>query len=165
MTRKHDYDFQDLPYRNGVIGIVINKNKSFLIIQSVRYNKDEWRFPGGGVKEGETPEKALLRELSEELGINKFRILKKSKIQIKYKWPKDVIERRFIEDGKTFKGQRQTQYFVEFLGNRKEINVNPKEIRNIKWVRYKSLQTHLKFPGQWSAARKTIKELGLKQVN
>ncbi len=34
------------------------------------YGKNEWTFPGGGIKKNETPEAAAKREVSEEVGIS-----------------------------------------------------------------------------------------------
>lgn len=50
---------------------VILKNKTVLVAQRRKGDPRErlWEFPGGKVKEGEDPKRALQRELKEELGI------------------------------------------------------------------------------------------------
>jgi 8-oxo-dGTP diphosphatase len=55
-----------------VVAAVIEKNGRILIGQRKRHDRHplKWEFPGGKVEAGETPRSALVRELSEELGIN-----------------------------------------------------------------------------------------------
>ena len=56
---------------NNVVAAIIKKNNQFLIVQR-NINKHlglKWEFPGGKVQESETFEKALLREIKEELNI------------------------------------------------------------------------------------------------
>jgi len=58
------------------IGVIFDKNTNkFLLthrsepgLKDPRFNNC-WNFPGGGVEFGETPEKAVVREFREELGI------------------------------------------------------------------------------------------------
>lgn len=152
-------DLSKLEYRKGVIGIVIDKNNEFLITQLIDYDKNDWRFPGGGVDGNENSDKALLRELKEELSSNNFEIIKKSKHKIKYDWPLKVVEARLAKKGKTYKGQIQEQYLVLFKGNRQEIKLNTSEVRRIKWVKYLELKKYFNFPNQWKEADISIKEL------
>lgn len=53
-----------------VAGVIINKNK-ILCCQRKKskysYLSEKWEFPGGKLEEGETREKALIREIDEEL--------------------------------------------------------------------------------------------------
>ena len=65
-------DINKLPYRKAVTGYIVDKKNNFLLIQNLEYKKNHWRPPGGGIDEGEDPESALLRELKEELGTDKF---------------------------------------------------------------------------------------------
>ena len=56
---------------NNVVAAILKKNNQFLIVQRNK-NKHlglKWEFPGGKVQESETFEKALLREINEELNI------------------------------------------------------------------------------------------------
>ena len=50
-------------------GIVLVQDGKVALIERHRAGLDYFVFPGGGVDEGETPEKAAVREAMEELGI------------------------------------------------------------------------------------------------
>lgn len=160
-----DIDLNKLTYRKGVIGIITNKEDKFLIIQSLEYSENEWRFAGGGLDENETSEEALLRELHEELGSNNFRIIKKSNYQIKYDWPMSVIKSRLAKKGVTYRGQIQDQYLVMFTGDDSEIVLQPNELRKFKWVKYDELKDHFIFPNQWEKSLISLKELVPQLIN
>ena len=58
----------DQGYRANV-GIVICNCKGELL-WAKRIGQDAWQFPQGGIKNGESPEEALYRELDEEVGLS-----------------------------------------------------------------------------------------------
>ncbi|MBF0522021.1 MAG: NUDIX hydrolase [Candidatus Omnitrophica bacterium] len=53
------------------VGIVVIRNNMVLLVRQYRVliNRDSWEIPGGGVKPGETPAKAIVRECYEETGV------------------------------------------------------------------------------------------------
>jgi len=61
------YCFIFRPKSFGVKLVVENENKILMV--RISYAHKKWTFPGGGVKKGETFEKAVIRELKEECGI------------------------------------------------------------------------------------------------
>ena len=86
--------------------------------------------------------------------------MQKSKKQIEYDWPDFIIVKDIKKrNGKTFRGQRQNIFLVEFTGDKNKIKPDPKEIRQIKWVTKKELAKYLNFPSQKELADKVIKEL------
>lgn len=54
-----------LPYRDNISCIVF-KDDMFLLVQLNDWPKDFWKFPQGGIEQGETEEEAVIRELIEE---------------------------------------------------------------------------------------------------
>lgn len=58
--------------RQATRGIIIRDDK-ILLLYTQRY--DDFSFPGGGIDEGEDPQQALVRELSEETGAKGVQII------------------------------------------------------------------------------------------
>ena len=55
----------------AVVAALIVRDGKLMIAQrpAGKHMAGKWEFPGGKIEKGETPEKALERELSEELGV------------------------------------------------------------------------------------------------
>ena len=151
-------DKNTLRYRQSTMAVVTNDDGKILLVQKDNYQDNEWDFPGGGVEENEIPEQAVLRELEEELGASKFEIIAKSKTVDQYEWPDNVIERKFQELGKTWRGQQRTQFLIKFTGVNTDIVFPKSEIRQTLWVLPKELYKYFIFPKQFEKAKKLLEE-------
>ena len=61
-----------IDYRTAVRAVVLRERKLLMVYSPVN---GDYKFPGGGVDEGESHEVALKREVAEECGMNLTRIL------------------------------------------------------------------------------------------
>ena len=151
----------EYPYRKGVNAVVIDSNNNFLIVQKNAYGDNQWDFPGGGLEDDELPEEGILRELEEELGSDKFEIIKQSPIIIKFEWPQENVEDGYRKHGKYWRGQEKLQFIVKFIDEKDILIIQEEEIKKIKWVKYSELKDHLIFEGQWENAKKVIENANL----
>ena len=68
--------FKNLPLRNGVGAIVLNKNNQIFVGKWIDNPGKFWQMPQGGVDDGEKYLEAMKRELFEETGIKNFELVK-----------------------------------------------------------------------------------------
>lgn len=73
--------------RAAVRGVVIRSNEVFMIYSN-KYK--DYKFPGGGIENGETHSQALNREIMEECGALVTNILKEIGKVIEYRKPKET---------------------------------------------------------------------------
>jgi len=71
--KRNDWILKDGEYHISVLGVIERKPGEFLITKR-KMNKSWapgwWEVPGGGVKSGETPDEAVIREVFEETGLD-----------------------------------------------------------------------------------------------
>ena len=122
-----------LPYRRGVGMMIINHQNQVLLGQRVESKYEAWQMPQGGINTAETPSSAVKREMLEELGSDKGKILAETKQWYSYNVPKFLIPKLW---GGKYKGQKQKWFLIKFVGQDNEININTEtqEFKEWKWV-------------------------------
>jgi len=125
--------FKNLPLRNGVGIIVLNKDNKVFVAKRIDNPKDFWQMPQGGVNEGEDILSAAYRELEEETNIKNVELIKELDGITTYELPKNLLG--IIWKGK-YRGQKQKWFLMKFLGNNNEINLktDKPEFLDWKWI-------------------------------
>ena len=121
-------------YRKCVGMMVLNANKEILVGRRLDHPSGYWQMPQGGIDENENPKEAVWREMMEEIGTNKAKLIKVSNQWINYDIPPETL--KTLPWGHKYIGQRQKWFAFDFLGEDDDINVgtdNP-EFSEWKWA-------------------------------
>ena len=111
-------------YRPNVAIVIVNaKNQVFW---GKRVREHSWQFPQGGINPGETPEKAMFRELREEVGLaaEHVRILGRTRDWMRYEVPPHWIKREWRG---SYRGQKQIWYLLRLTGRDSDMNLRASE--------------------------------------
>ena len=119
------------------VGIVICNNLGQLL-WAKRIKQSAWQFPQGGIREAETLEQAMYRELNEEVGLNDrdVKILHKTANWLHYRLPNNFI--RYHKDPLCI-GQKQKWFLLSLESDESQVelsnSVDP-EFDDWCWVNY-----------------------------
>jgi 8-oxo-dGTP pyrophosphatase MutT (NUDIX family) len=119
-------------YRRGVGIMLLNDQHEVLVGQRVDAQGDAWQMPQGGIDDDEEPRDAAFRELREEIGTDKARIIAESKAWLRYDLPPE-LRKRWSD---RWQGQQQKWFVMRFQGNNSDIDIATEhpEFSAWKWV-------------------------------
>ena len=111
-------------YRPNV-GIVLCNHRNE-VFWGKRVHEHSWQFPQGGIKRGETPERAMYRELKEEVGLEPqhVRILGRTREWLRYDVPEQWIRREWRGN---YRGQKQIWYLLRLVGRDNDVSLRASE--------------------------------------
>ncbi len=103
------------------VGIIL-LNARNQVFWGKRLRTHSWQFPQGGIKHGETPEQAMLRELQEEVGLRPehVRIIARTRDWLRYEVPDHYIRR---EARGHYRGQKQIWFLLQLIGHDSDLNL------------------------------------------
>jgi putative (di)nucleoside polyphosphate hydrolase len=132
--------FDDANYRPGVGIVLLNACNEVFVGRRIDLPKDAWQMPQGGIKRGESPRQAALRELREEIGSDNVEVLAESKGWLLYDVPAALAAQAW---GGPWRGQRQKWLVMLFKGQDSDINLATEhpEFNSWRWVPGQELST------------------------
>ena len=140
-------------YRENVLGLIQNKKGQILLVSPAWSNTIKWQFPQGGVDDGEEPQDAIIREMSEEIGTDQLKIIKHHPSAYRYKWPK------WYRLFRGQRGQKQDIFILKFIGSDKDIKLQKEELNAWQWCEKDKVIEEL------YASRKEIGKIALKLLD
>ena len=104
------------------VGIILANHEGRLLWTRRIGGQDAWQFPQGGIDDNEPPEKALFRELMEEVGLKQsdVKILGVTRGWLRYRLPQKLVRPREPQ----CIGQKQKWYLLEMLSEESAIDLN-----------------------------------------
>ena len=103
------------------VGIILLNSRN-QVFWGKRLRTHSWQFPQGGIKYGEAPEQAMLRELHEEVGLlpEHVRILARTRDWLRYEVPDHFIRK---DARGHYRGQKQIWFLLRLLGRDSDLDL------------------------------------------
>ena len=114
--------------------MLLNHRGEVLVGRRIDTPGQAWQMPQGGIDAGETPRRAVTRELVEEIGTDKAEIVAESAQWLRYDLPRDLAARMW--KGR-YRGQEQKWFALRFTGVDGDIDLKAShhpEFSQWKWV-------------------------------
>jgi len=147
-------------YRPCVGVMLVNHEGRVFVGQRIGLDEDAWQMPQGGVDTGEAPAEAAMRELEEEIGTAKARIIAETEGWFDYDLPPEFIGKRWRG---RYRGQSQKWFACLFQGEDSDIHLDTAhpEFSDWRWVAFEEL-ADLIIAFERDVYRAVVAELGPK---
>lgn len=119
------------------VGIILTNSRRQLF-WCRRIGQNAWQFPQGGIKQNETPEQALFRELAEEVGLGPEHvdIMGYTQGWLRYRLPAHLVRHH---RSPVCVGQKQIWYMLRLTGSEGDVRLDQcdqPEFDRWRWVDY-----------------------------
>lgn len=123
-------------YRYGIGIILVNDKRQVFFAK--RIGMAAWQFPQGGMKESETPEQTMYRELKEEIGLNPedVEVVASTRRWLRYRLPGRLIRHHAKP---LCIGQKQKWFLLRLVNQEPAFDLNATddpEFDSWAWVSY-----------------------------
>ncbi len=123
-------------YRHNV-GIIVS-NSAGKLLWARRIGQDSWQFPQGGIRENESAQEAMYRELKEELGLEPehVSIMGQTRNWLRYDLPKHLIR---LHSKPLCIGQKQVWFMLNLVAEESHLRFDRCDIPEFddwRWVNY-----------------------------